>query len=670
MQFKRTNIPYSGRDKYTQLGNGNKYRKYSKTYGTVGGGSWGGGTIGPMPYTGVTPGIADVYSIIPVSNINAADLHIDTPYEVLVPINGFSDNESTEVWVGTTNSGDSNYGISGIPETGMSVLVNDNGTTEPVLKISIYSTIPTNSGELRIPVMVNTSTYLENWGSGITEWNTIEKLGKLTPKTVTYNWNIKSAGGGTGYILDLTNENATVNADSNGNIYTASTATLQCQAILYYDSTAATGVTYSLSLPAGTTGVTINQSTGVLTFNPATFTFTGLSTNITVTATKGSVSMSKVMRISMVKDGAGGTSTSKWIVPSVYSIVKDIDDTLMPSAVTAVVMSQTGNYEPEVDSNTKIFYGWAPDHINPDIQMPGTGVTISTGVDYLVLALRNGNVSTGTTYESETIPVICDGTGPTIRGPIRWRSSLARRFSNGIGDLQTDRDFIDIVRYQAHTYKCTTSYTQTSGQTWSQVSSAWTQDDSYNFVAGSVDLMENEHIDLYNTNSIVIVNGGGTNIGRIDINGIALGNTNISSAPLSLRTNGGMVANNITSRNNVMSEVFETEYFEGKTTKAMMSPFQMQTIISTDDTSLFTIDSETKNWLFCEMDTGVNSDDFPYIREVTSREYVSGLEDYVGWWLASTNETPDVGEAAELLGCCSSNAERKPNKMYINLAKP
>ena len=659
MQFKRTNIPYSGRDKYQQTGNGNKYRKSSKTYGT-GGGGYGGGTIGPMPYTGSTPGIGDVYSTMPASNINAADLSVDTPYEVLVPINGFSDNETTEVWIGTTNSADTNYGISGIPSTGMSVVVLDNGTTEPTLKISIYSTIPSNSGELRIPVMVNTSPYLENWGTSIAQWNSMDRLGKLTPKVVTYNWNIKSAGGGTGYMLDLTNENATVNADSNGNIYTASTATLQCQAILYYDSTAATGVTYSLSKPAGTTGVTINQSTGVLTFTPATFTFTGMSTNLTITATKGTVSMNKVMRITMVKDGAGSTSTSRWIVPNVYSIVKDIDGTLTPSTVTAVVMEQTGNYSPTVDTTTKIFYGWAPDHINPNIQMPGTGVAIGDNVDYLILAIRDGNTSTGTIYESETIPVISDGTGPAIRGPISWRSSLARRFSNGIGPQQQDRDFIDVVRYQAHSYRCINSYTQTTGSTWASVSENWELDDSYNFVASSIDLEQDAVIALKPTNQITFVNANNTTTGYINNTTIMMGGTNPSTAPVYINNSGQARLQNVMANGVVQSPVFQSDLPEG-TVKAIMTPFKMQMMICTDDKSAIEIDQNTGNWALLGMDTEIPASDFPYILEC-DRETD---QDHVGWWVASDIDAP--GGNIRFIGAVSSNVERQPGIIYLNM---
>lgn len=642
MQFKRTNIPYTGRDKYAQIGNGNKYRRTTKIYGT-GGGSGGGGSIEPLPWTGNTQVSAELSR--PISNIPLEQLTVDG-YTVDVPINGYANDDVTQVWVGTT-TGDSttNYGISGVT-TGMSVSISDNGTTEPILHVTFRSTITSDSGELQIPVLVNKSTYLENFGTTAAAWGNMESLKKVTPKVLTYCWNIKSAGGGTGYIFDLTNENSSVNADSEGNIYTASTATLECQAILYYNATVATGATYAITATTAT-GVSINASTGVLTF-ANNFIFTGLTASITITASvDGSVKGTKVMRITKVKDGAGGSATRRWIVPSVYSTVLGVDSSVTPSVVTATVMKQTGGNAAETDSATTIFYGFSPGNINPTITMPSTGITVDASVEYLILALREGNVSNGTIYESETIPMISDGSGPSVRGPILWKSSLARRFCNGVGPNQTDRNFIDIIRYQIHTYKCITSYTQTAGSSWASVSENWELDDSYHFVASVVDLDQNEVIRINASNAIQVYNGNDTITGSINYNGISVGDTEVTSGY-------------------TKSASFLSDGVINSTQKATMSVLPFEVIVVTNEKNYFAINQETKRWEFNGIDSGVDAERYPYCWYV--EEGFDDLTDYVGYWVYSMLDQYDGDiNTVVFAGVVTSSATRYNDKIYLTI---
>lgn len=665
MQFKRSNIEYSGRDKYGIAGNGTKFRKKSSIYGnmTYAG---GGGGIGPMPATGNTTGwtgpvVVDVDVLTPISNIPAAELTV-SGYYVEVPINGFADNEGTQVWAGTLNgTATDNFGISGCT-TGISVTqIIDNGTEEPKVRVKFTNELTQDSGELRIPVYVNHATYMQVWSATTEEWSTMVGKQKATPKVLTYCWNIKSAGGGSGYLLDLSNENASVNADVDGNIYSASTATLQCKATLYYNNIAATGVTYVASMPVGTIGVTIG-SDGTLNFNTQTFAFTGLSTNITVTATKDDVTMTKVMRITKIKDSSSGGGVRRWIVPSVNVTVLSIDSSVTPSVVTATVMKQVSGNPPEVDNETTIFYGFSPGQLNPTITMPSTGVTIADTVEYLILALREGDVYSGTIYEQETIHMIAEGTGPTVRGPIMWRASLARRFSNGVGPQQQDRDFIDVVRYQAHSYKCINSYTQTAGSTWASVSENWQLDDSYNFVASDVDLEQNASIELRPGNDITFINANNTNTGYINNTTIMMGGTNPSTAPVYINNIGQARMQSVTANGVVHSPLFESDFVEGKTVKAIMTPFQMQMMICTDDKSTFDIDMDSGNWTFMEMDTEIPAAEFPYIIEC-DRETDPN---HAGWWAASDSDIPGEG-SVRYFGVVSSNVVRKPGIIYLNM---
>lgn len=663
MQFKRSNIEYNGRDKYGTPGGGNKFRKRSFVYGnmTYAGGGVGGGltpVTPPNPTGGTHVFDIDAGTYIPISNIQASQI-TSTGITIQVPFYGFADGEDTQVWIGTTNgTAADNFGISGCT-TGISATsITNNGTTEPVLNLKFTNELTLDSSELQIPILVNSSPYLEVF-TGATNWENMAVLKKVTPKVITYCWNIKSAGGGTGYILDLSNENASVNADVDGNLYSASTATLKCKATLYHDNIEATGVTYYVFMPAGTTGVTISQN-GTLNFNTNTFAFTGLSTSLTVTAVKGDVSMQKVMRITKIKDSSSGGGVRRWIVPSVNVTVLSIDSSVTPSVVTATVMKQVSGNPPEVDNETTIFYGYSPGQLNPTITMPSTGVTIADTVEYLILALREGDVYSGTIYEQETIHMIAEGTGPTIRGPITWRSSLARRFSNGVGPQQQDRDFIDVVRYQAHSYRCVNSYTQTAGSTWASVSENWQQDDSYNFVASSIDLEQNAAIALKPGNEITFINANNTNTGYINNTTIMMGGTNPATAPVYISNSGQARLQNVTANGVMQSPVFQSNLLEG-TVKAIMTPFKMQMMICTDDKSAIDIDQNTGTWALLGMDTEIPANDFPFILEC-DRETDP---DHVGWWVASDVDSP--GGNIRFIGAVSSNVERQPGIIYLNM---
>lgn len=675
MQFKRSNIEYNGRDKYGTPGGGNKFRKRSFVYGnmTYAGGGGGGGltpVTPPNPTGGTHVFDIDAGTYIPISNIQASQI-TSTGITIQVPFYGFADGEDTQVWIGTTNgTAADNFGISGCT-TGISATsITNNGTTEPVLNLKFTNELTLDSGELQIPILVNSSPYLEVF-TGATTWENMAVLKKVTPKVITYCWNIKSAGGGTGYIMDLSNENASVNADVDGNIYSASTATLQCKATLYYNNIEATGVTYTVFMPIGTAGVTIYGTTGILSFNPQTFTFTGMSTNITVTASKDGVSMQKVMRITKIKDSSSGGGVRRWIVPSVNVTVLSVDSSVTPSVVTATVMKQVSGNPPEVDNETTIFYGFSPGQLNPTITMPSTGVTIADTVEYLILALREGDVYSGTIYEQETIHMIAEGTGPTVRGPITWRSSLARRFSNGVGPQQQDRDFIDVVRYQFNTYKCVTSYTQTAGQTWSQVSSNWELDNSYNFVASEIDLAQNANIELHDTNLIVIQNSTGGTVGQIGTTSMFYGGTTASNAKIAMYPGGalrcgGFQANNITSQTEVIAQTYRKNTGHEYHYLTPFAPVEMNINFVHDDADK---DDFIQNiggvWCVNGNSTEISSEEFPYLRVIDRDDEYH--QDKLGWFMVSTSPEPVEDEDFVFTGVVNSSVQRLNNVMYITL---
>ena len=107
------------------------------------------------------------------------------------------------------------------------------------------------------------------------------------------------------YRLTLTNENASINADKDGNIYPNANRPT-CTATLYYGAKKVSGTTYSITTNPTSTGVTINSTTGVITFD-STFNFTGTSLEITVNAmVDGVIYGTSIMTVSKSMAGKNG----------------------------------------------------------------------------------------------------------------------------------------------------------------------------------------------------------------------------------------------------------------------------------------------------------------------------------------------------------------------------
>ena len=116
---------------------------------------------------------------------------------------------------------------------------------------------------------------------------------------------INGSSGSSVYRLTLTNENASINADSDGNIYPNANRPT-CTATLYYGTTKVPNATYSIITNPTSTGVTINSTTGVITFD-STFNFTGTSLEITVTAmVDGVIYGTSIMTVSKSMAGKKG----------------------------------------------------------------------------------------------------------------------------------------------------------------------------------------------------------------------------------------------------------------------------------------------------------------------------------------------------------------------------
>ena len=430
-------IQPKGRLKYgTYMSKSNIYSKVSSSFYN-GNTSTGGGT----PASGVTPDPVETCVLLLNHNSFTFDRSVLAvkPQTDTIQVIGYRGTEMREVFVSnlsglideddvSTTTQSPTYDITGLT-SGMTVTVSGNGSSACTISIEVDSSITVSKGTLLIPVsMCLDANGLEDnyliW-KGSNDENTQAlggTSGSLYSTVLEYYWELDSEAQSS-YVLDLTNDSAGINVDSSGNVLAGATRPT-CKAILYYGQEVVTGATFGITTnaAAAASGVSINTSTGVLTFGN-NFNFVGSSLEITVSASYLGHTSIKIMTVSKNYPGADGTgATTRWIVPSVSAIKVDPNTgTITPATVTASVMKQTGEDEPVEDSTTTIWYGWDTDKPNNIYSSP---IPVVAAYTYLALGLKNNE---GNFYELETIPILEDGVNgsPGASGQSVYRLDLS-----------------------------------------------------------------------------------------------------------------------------------------------------------------------------------------------------------------------------------------------------
>ena len=430
-------IQPKGRLKYgTYMSKSNIYSKVSSSFYN-GNTSTGGGT----PASGVTPDPVETCVLLLNHNSFTFDRSVLAvkPQKDTIQVIGYRGTEMREVFVSdlsglideddvSTTTQSPTYDITGLT-SGMTVTVSGNGSSACTISIEVDKSITVSKGTLLIPVsMCLDANGLEDnyliW-KGSNDENTQAlggTSGSLYSTVLEYYWELDSESQSS-YVLDLTNDSAGINVDSSGNVLAGATKPT-CKAVLYYGQEVVTGATFGISTPeeAAASGVSINTSTGVLTFGN-NFNFVGSSLEITVSATYLGHTSIKIMTVSKNYPGADGTgATTRWIVPSVSAIKVDPNTgTITPATISAKVMKQVGEDEPVEDSTTTIWYGWETDKPNNIYSSP---IPVVAAYPYLALGLKNGE---GNFYELETIPILEDGVNgsPGANGQSVYRLDLS-----------------------------------------------------------------------------------------------------------------------------------------------------------------------------------------------------------------------------------------------------
>lgn len=463
----------------------------------------------------------------------------------------------------------------------LTVDVYNNGTNQVYFDVNANSNLNVDSSTLIIPIQYNIDVVDSSTAYDASMWDT--STYNIATFNAVYSWNMASSGQ-SAYALDLSNENASINADASGNIISTAMRPT-CKATLTYGAQdVSTGVTYSISYPSnyGVQGVSINSSTGVLTFNAGTastpFRFGDVNDpndtvlEITVDASfNNGKHRQKVMTITKSLPGQSGIpgdpgddAVSRWIELSADAIRVDASNNCIPPTITATPWKQIGGNTPAVDQSTNI--KWAYDSSVTSTAYTGA-ITINSSKDYMTFKLYYQSTYLG---ECETVPILRDGKngqpgaqgrkGPAVRGPVLWDSSTnsnktglaARRFCNGDGSTNdADGDWLDIIIHNGNYYVCTTSYNSTVNDTWSSgsrpVTGYWSQaQEQYDFIATKLLLANNAKINFLSGNEIYLMNSAGTQVtaGAAGGNGISFwaGANNPSDAPFQVNYDGNLIA--------------------------------------------------------------------------------------------------------------------------------
>ena len=326
------------------------------------------------------------------------------PQTDTINVIGYQGMTMCDTYVGDISSetAKANNGIYGLPEQGITVTVGNNGTTGTTISFKVDDKIESETGIIYIPVNIYTKN-TDGIGDDFNEWYSIKD--DCVSLVLEYTYRVSFVKLENHYTLEISNENASINCDADGNILAGATRPT-CQAELYLGQTKVADAAYGFSTPEDkeAQGITIDTSTGILTFG-SNFTFKGTTLEVKITATVNGVTVFKIMSISKQYAGADGTpATSRWVVPSHNAITYNPNNaTISPSSITCKCMKQVGEESPVEDTATQIYYGY-------DTSNPLTKYTAAISPDvsksYLVFGIKN---AAGEIYEIETIQIIKEG---------------------------------------------------------------------------------------------------------------------------------------------------------------------------------------------------------------------------------------------------------------------
>lgn len=468
-------------------------------------------------------------------------------------------------------------GIIGRPD-GMTITFPNNGTSASTIKFEVNSSLSGDSGSLFIPVQIYkrddqppTSGDLYSWYDREYDIVSGETVSTNYMETVwlEYTWyanRASSVSGGTGpqgpagesaYYLSLTNDNASVNADDNGNVLSGITLP-SCQGRLYHGTSVQTGATYRVDWGTASGVSSSRTSTGVLniTLN-ADFNFEGSSMEIRVSGlTNNTVRDSKVMNIIKSYDGV-----SYWLETNYSSVIFNPNTNQpTPPAISVSGWKQVGNRTPEQETGATFEYQYHRREGNTFTNVsgfPSTGLTISSAdcmsYDRLRVIMKVGSAQ----KDQEDVDILVDGIngsdgvdgrqGAAIRGPYDYYSVSGSNQCWCAGESGATgcdcEKWLDVVLKDGVYYYCNTSYSNTLV---SHFPEYWTSGTSFDFVATRVLLASAASINFLSNNELYLMDENGITGGARGGSGVTFwaGNNEPEDADFKVYTDGTIEAKN------------------------------------------------------------------------------------------------------------------------------
>ena len=523
MDFRQIRIPYEGRQKYPSNGNGTAVRGIIQNYFGGGGAAIAGGSnANPNGDYDNNRGKNASSFFCYLSKANNTFEKAALPLTDTISIYGYADMTPAQVLVGdiSTSATSANYSITGIP-TGMQVVVNDNGTSGTSISFMATTAITETDGDIKIPVAININQNIIN-PDHYTFW--FYRQWCMT-MTLTYHWSILDSGGEDGisaWYLSLDNDNASINADADGNIL-AGAIRPTCHAKMFYGMTQDTAATYTIDYGTAT-GVSISTSQGVGTLNFANnFNFTGDNLSIIVSGSaSGEVRDVKVMNITKAKAGTNGESpVTYWIETSFGDVIYDANTkTPSPDSLSATSFMQIGDQSPAPASGVTLKYSFqyrAGGSFTPESAYTGP-ISITSALCSTYIRIRFTLYKGAALVDQEDVNIMKNGVdgdsqvkqGPAIRGPYDYyqHSASTRDWCNGQSSstVSDSEKWIDVVVKDGVYYYCSTAY---HGTPLGSNIGNWTQGESFDFIATNLLLASAASINFLTNNELYLRDSNG-----------------------------------------------------------------------------------------------------------------------------------------------------------------
>lgn len=241
------------------------------------------------------------------------------------------------------------------------------------------------------------------------------------------------ATGESSWYLTLDNDNASVNADADGNIYSGAVKPI-CHARLFHGNEFQSGATFTLD-NGGATGVTTKNGTGAdkgiytISCSSTTFAFTGDTLNMTVHASLGNVERDKkVMTVTKSKAGADGQdAVSYWLELDYTTVIFDPNtDTCSPNTIHCSAKKQVGQGVIEDANEAVIKYRWvnATGGTSSEYTYTSAGIPVDTGNCLTYNRIRVTAYVGGVSVDQEDIDVVRNGQDGSGGADSSWYLSL------------------------------------------------------------------------------------------------------------------------------------------------------------------------------------------------------------------------------------------------------